>query len=143
MRVIATTVALTMLAAAAMAEQGGQDEEQGDGTKIPGGFTSGRDYVDMPGRSKSAYVSGLMDGMILAPAFGGDVGRMKWFLACTETVGVGEMRDAINEYMFAHSDEWKSRNPAKFYRAIAGRCREHFENQKSAQEQENVREEAE
>lgn len=136
MRAIAATMALAMLAAAAMAEQGGQAEEQGDGTKIPGGFTSGRDYVDMPGRSKSAYVSGLMDGMVLAPAFGGDIDRMEWFLACTEMVGVSEMRDAINDYMFAHSDEWENRNPAKFYRAIAERCREHFEKQKSAQEEE-------
>lgn len=129
MRIIAVIAGLAMLASAVAAEQSGVEEQQDDGTKIPGGFTSGRDYVDMPGLQKNAYVAGLMDGMILAPAFGGDVERMEWFLACTDRIGVAEMRDAINDYMFAHSDEWRSRNPAKFYRAIAERCRTLFESQ--------------
>lgn len=139
MRGLAAWLAVVAIAAPALAEDAGTAGEEGaddGGTKIHGGFTSGREYVDMPGRRKTAYVQGLMDGMLLAPAFGGVEDRMEWFLTCTEAIGVAEMRDAINDYVFEHSDDWRSRNPAKFYRAIAGHCRAYFEEVKQQEQEE-------
>lgn len=138
MRAIAAWLAVAAVAAGtALAEEeqpGGGSE--GEGIKIPGGFASGREYVDMTGRQKTAYVTGLLDGMLLAPAFGGDLDRMEWFLACTEAVGVPDMRDAINDYIFDNSDRWDFANPAYFYRAIVARCEAHFEAVKQQQEAE-------
>lgn len=130
---VAAVVAGTAVAQDEAPAPEGSEADQ-SGPTIPGGFTSGRKYVDMTGREKAAYVSGLMDGMLLAPAFGGNVDRMEWFLACTEAVGVSDMRGAINDYMFEHTDDWDTRNPAKYYRAIVGRCRAHFEEVKQGAE---------
>jgi hypothetical protein len=83
-----------------------------------------RDYVGMGGLQKKAFVSGLLEGMLLAPAFGADETKMEWFLACTAAVDRLQMRAKINAYVMAHSEGWNDTTPAAYYRAIADACRE-------------------
>src|SRR5690606_35256383 len=58
-----------------------------------------RDYVSMGGLQKKAFVSGLLEGLLLAPAFGADETRMEWFLSCTTELDRIEMRARINDYV--------------------------------------------
>ncbi|HEX7005710.1 MAG TPA: hypothetical protein VF274_01095 [Alphaproteobacteria bacterium] len=82
-----------------------------------------RDYVSMGGLQKKAFVSGVLEGMLLAPAFGADETRMEWFLACTTEIDRIEMRAKINDYVMARSDLWPDTDPAPYYRAVADACR--------------------
>jgi hypothetical protein len=83
-----------------------------------------RDYVSMGGLQKKAFVSGVLEGMLLAPAFGADETKMEWFLACTTDLDRIEMRAKINAHVMAHSDRWDDTGPAPYYRAVAEACRD-------------------
>ncbi len=93
-------------------------------TFIHGGFVSGQAYLDMPNLRKIAYVTGLLDGMFLAPVFGGTVARQAWFGLCIDTLGRTGIRDVLVRRLSADERTWNNRNPAKIYRAIRAGCRE-------------------
>ncbi len=93
-------------------------------TPIHGGFVSGQAYLDMPALRKIAYVTGLLDGMFLAPIFGGTVARQAWFGLCIDTLGRTGIRDILVRRLRADGRTWNNRNPAKMYRAIRAGCRE-------------------
>jgi hypothetical protein len=92
-------------------------------TLIQGGFVSGKAYLDMPNLRKIAYVTGLLEGMFLAPKLGGDPKRMRWLAICADSLGRRGMRDVIETYLVERNRSWNNRNPAKMYRAIASGCR--------------------
>jgi len=83
-----------------------------------------RDYVSMGGLDKKAFVSGVLEGMLLAPAFGAEESKMEWFLACTAALDRIKLRAKINAYVMAHSDGWQDTTPTAYYRAISDACRE-------------------
>lgn len=97
-------------------------ESSPKGTRIHGGFVTGNQYRDMTGIQKRSYVAGLLDGMLLAPAFGGSEDRMQWFLTCTDRLGVIELRGAINTYIRNHAQSYDRKSAADMYRAIRGAC---------------------
>lgn len=99
-------------------------ETPSKGTRIHGGFVGGNQYRDMTGIQKRSYVAGLLDGMLLAPAFGGSESRMRWFLVCTQRLGVIELRGAINTYIRNHPESHDRKSAADMFRAIRGACRE-------------------
>jgi len=92
-------------------------------TFIHGGFVSGTAYLDMPNIRKIAYVTGLLEGIFLAPKLGGDPKRLRWLAVCTQSAGRRGARDMIERYLLDRDRSWKNRNPAKMYRALAAGCR--------------------
>lgn len=90
--------------------------------RIMGGYVSGREYMDMDGLEKSAYVRGLFDGIFLAPAFGAKNEDVDWLLACTGQVGIDEFRRYMFEHIRQRDDLWANRSPAKMYRAVRDLC---------------------
>lgn len=82
-----------------------------------------RDYVSMGGLDKKAFVSGVLEGMLLAPAFGAEEAKMQWFLDCTNALDRIKLRADINAYVMAHSDGWTDTAPTAYYQAIAEACR--------------------
>lgn len=94
--------------------------------QIHGGYITGSEYLDMTGLQKKFYVSGLLEGLLLAPAFGGQEKSMKWFLDCTQRLGRTKIRRGIFRYINARTDLWDNRNPAKMFRAIRQVCLDHF-----------------
>ena len=95
---------------------------QDSGVRIMGGYVGGREFMDMDGLEKRAYVAGILEGMLLAPAFGAKNEDMDWFLACTAEVGVEDFRKHIFEYVRTRDDLWNNRSPAKVYRAVREIC---------------------
>lgn len=92
-------------------------------TLIQGGYVSGKAYLDMPNLRKIAYVTGLLEGMFLAPKLGGDPKQLRWLTVCADSIGRRGMRDVIESYLVERNRTWNNRNPAKMYRAIAAGCR--------------------
>jgi hypothetical protein len=56
--------------------------------KISPGFFSGKDYLDMSDTEKRAYVTGAINGMLVAPFFGAPEENLNWLKTCT-----GKMSD--------------------------------------------------
>ncbi|HVO16688.1 MAG TPA: hypothetical protein VMV26_15830 [Alphaproteobacteria bacterium] len=82
------------------------------------------DYVAMGGLEKKEFVSGLIEGMLLAPAFGGQESRMDWFLSCTAAHDRLQMRAKLNAFVMAHNELWPETSPAPYFRAVADACAE-------------------
>ncbi len=95
----------------------------GEKVRIHGGFVTGNQFRDMTGLQKKMYVAGLLDGMLLAPAFGGTEARMQWLHACTERFGVITMRAVIIEYFRNPAIDVDRKSAVHMYRAIRGACR--------------------
>jgi hypothetical protein len=55
---------------------------------ISGGFFTGKDYLDMTDTERRAYVSGAINGMLVAPLFGAPPENLNWLKTCT-----GKMSD--------------------------------------------------
>ncbi|MFO0996128.1 MAG: hypothetical protein U1F33_05540 [Alphaproteobacteria bacterium] len=96
-----------------------QDERK---TRIMGGYVTGREYMDMDGLEKKAYIRGLLDGMLLAPAFGAKEEDMEWFVACTKGLDITDIRKYLYEYIRSRSDLWDNPNAAKSFRAMRDLC---------------------
>ena len=56
--------------------------------KISPGFFTGKDYLDMSDTEKRAYVTGSINGMLVAPFFGAPEDNLNWLKTCT-----GKMSD--------------------------------------------------
>ena len=56
--------------------------------KIGPGFFTGKDYLDMTDTEKRAYVTGGINGMLVAPFFGAPEENLNWLKTCT-----GKMSD--------------------------------------------------
>ena len=123
-RARAITVSIALFAAISTAAPPLFAENSPKGRRIYGGFVTGNQYRDMTGIQKRSYVAGLLDGMLLAPAFGGSEARMQWFLVCTQRLGVIKLRGAINAYIRDHAESHDRKSAADMYRAILAACRE-------------------
>ena len=93
-------------------------------TKIHGGFVSGERFLDWPILRQRAYVTGLIEGMLLAPEMGGDPKKLGWLTVCADAIGRRGIRRAINRYLNARDATLNNRNPAKMYRAVRAGCLE-------------------
>ncbi len=122
-RVRAFAVLVALFAAISTAAPPSFAENSPKGRRIHGGFVTGNQYRDMTGIQKKSYVAGLLDGMLLAPAFGGSEERMQWFLVCTQRLGVIKLRGAINTYIRNHAESHDRKSAADMYRAVLGACR--------------------
>lgn len=97
-------------------------QEAPTGPRIVGGYVTGRGYVDMDGLEKKAYLMGLLEGMFLAPAFGGREENMKWLLDCTKDVGLTDFRRYLFEYIMKRDELMENQSPLKAYRAVRDLC---------------------
>lgn len=117
-RVLVFAIAALLAASTAAGESGPKAK-----IYIHGGFVSGKAYLDMPNLRKLAYVTGLLDGMFLAPVVGGTVTRQAWFGLCVDTLGRPGIRDILVRRLRENDRTWDNRNPAKVYRAIRAGCK--------------------
>ena len=51
--------------------------------KISPGFFSGKDYLEMSDTEKRAYVTGQINGMLVAPFFGAPEENLSWLKTCS------------------------------------------------------------
>ena len=87
-----------------------------------GGYITGREYIDMNGLTKKAYVAGLVEGVLLAPAFGVEAGTIEPFVDCVDRLNWQGVRKAVNARLLADERFLKTRDPATRYRAIIIGC---------------------
>jgi hypothetical protein len=122
MRVKRSIASALLLAAACAAASAWAQDEDSDRIRIHGGYIAGVEYLDMDGLQKKAYVKGLVEGMLLAPAFGAPEESMLWLYDCTNEMDIDEVRKLLFDYIKDRHDLWENRNPAKSFRAISQAC---------------------
>jgi len=89
---------------------------------IQDGYISGAEFLDMGGIEKKFYVAGVIEGILLTPAFGAPDERLDWLYACTRRLGLAELRRGLFDYIKVRAELLDNRNPAKLYRALRATC---------------------
>src|SRR6476469_3785801 len=67
--------------------------------KISPGFFTGKDYLDMSDTEKRAYVTGEINGMLVAPFFGAPEESLGWLKVCSGRKSDEELAAILSRYV--------------------------------------------
>ena len=67
--------------------------------KISPGFFTARDYLDMSDTEKRAYVTGQMNGMLVAPFFGAPEENLAWLKTCSGKMSDEQLASILTRYI--------------------------------------------
>jgi len=77
-----------------------------DDVWVQNGFGTGRDFMNMTEIERRAYAMGVVNGVTLAPLFGGTQQQLAWFDAYTDTLSDRQLAQIIFEYLADHPHSW-------------------------------------
>jgi len=67
--------------------------------KISPGFFTAKDYLDMSDTEKRAYVTGQMNGMLVAPFFGAPEENLAWLNTCSGKMSDEQLASILSRYI--------------------------------------------
>ena len=67
--------------------------------KISPGFFTAKDYLDMSDTEKRAYVTGQMNGMLVAPFFGAPEENLAWLKTCSGKMSDEQLASILSRYI--------------------------------------------
>jgi len=67
--------------------------------KISPGFFSGKDYLDMSDTEKRAYVTGEINGMLVAPFFGAPEENLAWLKTCSVKMSDEDLAATLSRFI--------------------------------------------
>jgi len=73
---------------------------------IQNGFGTGRDFMKMTEVERRAYAMGIVNGVTLAPLFGGTQEQLAWFDTYTDTMSDREVARIIFDYIADNPQFW-------------------------------------
>ena len=91
--------------------------------KISPGFFSGKDYLDMSDTEKRAYVTGEINGMLVAPFFGAPEENLNWLKTCTGKMSDEELAGILNRYIREQPKQMDTNLNVVVFNAIREACR--------------------
>jgi len=77
-----------------------------DDVWIQNGFGTGRDFMNMTEIERRAYAMGIVNGVTLAPLFGGTQEQLAWFDTYTDTKSDREVARIIFDYIANNPQSW-------------------------------------
>ena len=89
---------------------------------IQNGFLTGNDYRGLDAISKNMYVTGLIDGMFLAPFYGASEKEVSYLAKCTEGMTASQIRAIFDKYLKNNPEKWHQNMHLIGYNAILGVC---------------------
>ena len=66
---------------------------------IAPGFFTGKDYLDMTDTEKRAYVTGSINGMLVAPFFGAPDENLNWLKTCTGKMSDEQLAATVTRFV--------------------------------------------
>jgi len=67
--------------------------------KISPGFFTGKDYLDTSDTEKRAYVTGSINGMLVAPFFGAPDENLNWLKTCTGKMSDEQLAATVTRFV--------------------------------------------
>jgi len=86
---------------------------------IHNGFGTGLDYVGMTHAEKRAYVMGAINGMMVAPLFGGSREEMKWLEDFVENMTDVQVAAIFSKYLEDNPEKWHDGLHLLFFSAMS------------------------
>ncbi len=119
-----TLFMVSLASPSVLAGPGGQKEP---GVLIQNGFHRGRDFLDLKGTSADEsiqrwYVSGLLEGMLLAPLLGAPEKNLDWLRSCSVEMSDLQVAAILRKHLTEHPELWHQYTHTTFYSALRERC---------------------
>ena len=90
--------------------------------KISPGFFTAKDYLDMSDTEKRAYVTGQINGMLVAPFFGAPEENLTWLKACSSKMSDEQLASILSRYISDQTNQQQNLNVVTF-NALRDACR--------------------
>ncbi|HEX6649586.1 MAG TPA: hypothetical protein VF075_08600 [Pyrinomonadaceae bacterium] len=91
--------------------------------KISPGFFTGKDYLDMSDTEKRAYVTGEINGMLVAPFFGAPEENLNWLKTCTGKMSDEQVAGVVTKFLRDQPNQLDLNLNVVTFTAIREACR--------------------
>ena len=91
--------------------------------KISPGFFTGKDYLDMSDTEKRAYVTGGINGMLVAPFFGAPEENLSWLKTCTGKMSDEQLAAIVTQFIRDKPNHVDTNLNVLTFNAIRDACR--------------------
>ena len=91
--------------------------------KISSGFFSGKDYFDMSDTEKRAYVTGQINGMLVAPFFGAPEENLSWLKTCTSKMSDEDLAAILSRFLRDQPGQMQTNLNVVTFNALREACR--------------------
>jgi hypothetical protein len=90
--------------------------------KISPGFFTSKDYLEMSDTERRAYVTGEVNGMLVAPFFGAPEDNLSWLKTCSGKMSDEELVAVLTRYISNQPNQQQNLNVVTFT-ALREACR--------------------
>jgi len=90
--------------------------------KISPGFFTAKDYLDMTDTEKRAYVTGQINGMLVAPFFGAPEENLTWLKTCSGKMSDEQLASVLSRHIRDQANPQANLNVVAF-NALREACR--------------------
>jgi len=90
--------------------------------KISPGFFTAKDYLDMSDTERRAYVTGQINGMLVAPFFGAPDENLNWLKTCSSKMSDEELASILTRSVRDQQNQQQNLNVVTFT-ALREACR--------------------
>lgn len=91
--------------------------------KISPGFFTGKDYLDMSDTEKRAYVTGQINGMLVAPFFGASEENLTWLRTCSGKMSDEQLALILSRYVRDQPNQMQQNLNVVTFNALREACR--------------------
>lgn len=91
--------------------------------KISPGFFTGKDYLDMSDTEKRAYVTGEINGMLVAPFFGAPEENLNWLKTCSGRMSDEQLATILSRYVRDQPNQLQQNLNVVTFNALREACR--------------------
>ena len=91
--------------------------------KISPGFFSGKDYLDMSDTEKRAYVTGEINGMLVAPFFGAPEENVAWLKTCSAKMSDEDLAATLSRFIRDQPGQMQTNLNVVTFNALREACK--------------------
>jgi len=91
--------------------------------KISPGFFSGKDYLDMSDTEKRAYVTGEINGMLVAPFFGAPEENLAWLKTCSAKISDEDLAAILTRFIRDQPGQMQTNLNVVTFNALREACK--------------------
>jgi hypothetical protein len=91
--------------------------------KISPGFFSGKDYLDMSDTEKRAYVTGEINGMLVAPFFGAPEENLAWLKTCSAKISDEDLAAILTRFIHDQPSHMQTNLNVVTFNALREACK--------------------
>ena len=91
--------------------------------KISPGFFTGKDYLDMSDTEKRAYVTGEINGMLVAPFFGAPEENLSWLKTCSGKMSDEQLATILTHFIRDQPNQMQQNLNIVTFNALREACR--------------------